>query len=235
MTTKAPTARERARAEITAEILTVARRHLAEGGAASLSLRAVAREVGMVSSAVYRSFPSRDELLTRLIVDAYTAVADAAEAADAAVDRGDLVGRIVGAATAIRRWAVANPHEYALVYGTPVPGYAAPQDTVDPALRVTLVFTSVLVDGVAAGDVAAEDASRRHASARTSRTSGRSRGSSRWGPLTGLILLTQLFGHISYELFGHLHNGITDYDGFFDLQVRRLAAYVIDGPAPDRF
>ena len=232
MTTKAPTARERARAEITAEILTVARRHLAEGGAASLSLRAVAREVGMVSSAVYRYFPSRDELLTRLIVDAYTAVADAAEAADAAVDRGDLVGRIVGAATAIRRWAVANPHEYALVYGTPVPGYAAPQDTIDPALRVTLIFTSVLVDGVAAGDVAAEDRIETTRGVRKDFANIRSVAPGvPDGVLSrGLILLTQLFGHISYELFGHLHNGITDYDGFFDLQVRRLAAYVIDGP-----
>ena len=77
-----PTARERARAELTREIKETARRHLAEHGAAALSLRAVAREIGMVSSAVYRYFPSRDDLLTALLVDAYDAVADAAEEAE---------------------------------------------------------------------------------------------------------------------------------------------------------
>ena len=82
--TAAPTARARARAELTEEIKAVARRQLAEQGSAALSLRAVAREVGMVSSAVYRYFPSRDDLLTALIVDAYDAVGDAAEQALAA-------------------------------------------------------------------------------------------------------------------------------------------------------
>src|SRR5665213_1175387 len=87
--TPARTARDRARIELTEEIKTVARRHLAEQGSAALSLRAVAREVGMVSSAVYRYFPSRDELLTALIIDAYDAVGGQAEAADRdSYDRG---------------------------------------------------------------------------------------------------------------------------------------------------
>src|ERR1700680_208487 len=74
----APAPRSGAGAELTGEIKAVARRQLAEHGSAALSLRAVAREVGMVSSAVYRYFPSRDDLLTALIVDAYDAVGDAA-------------------------------------------------------------------------------------------------------------------------------------------------------------
>ena len=135
MTTTAPTARARARAEITDEIKSVARRQLAEQGSAALSLRAVAREVGMVSSAVYRYFPSRDDLLTVLIVDAYDAVGAAAEQALAARRRGGVVSRWVGVSAAIRTWALAHPHEYALIYGSPVPGYAAPQDTIDPAAR----------------------------------------------------------------------------------------------------
>ena len=76
------TARERARAELTTEITDRARAQLATVGAAGLSLRAVARELGMASSAVYRYFPSRDELLTRLIIDGYDALGAAAEAAD---------------------------------------------------------------------------------------------------------------------------------------------------------
>ena len=72
--------RERARAELTAEITRSARDQLREVGAAALSLRAVARDLGLASSAVYRYFPSRDALLTALITDAYTALGDAVEA-----------------------------------------------------------------------------------------------------------------------------------------------------------
>src|SRR5215475_9172589 len=87
------TARERARAEITREILEAGRRHLAMEGAAALSLRAIARDLGMVSSAVYRYVASRDDLLTRLIIDAYDALGAAAETREADVDRADLAGR----------------------------------------------------------------------------------------------------------------------------------------------
>src|SRR5438445_3569918 len=120
------TARDRARAELTDEIKAVARRHLAEHGSAALSLRAVAREVGMVSSAVYRYFPSRDELLTALIIDAYDAVGERAEAAERASRNRGIDVRWLKVCEAVRAWALANPHEYALIYGSPVPGYAAP-------------------------------------------------------------------------------------------------------------
>lgn len=230
---KAPTARQRARAEITGEILAVARRHLTESGAAALSLRAVAREVGMVSSAVYRYFPSRDDLLTRLIVDAYDAVADAAEAGDASAARADIVGRYVGAGTAVRRWAVAHPQEYALVYGTPVPGYAAPADTIDPALRVSMVMLHLLTEGVAAGTISPEDRIETTRAVRSDLAGVRALAPGvPDGVLSrGLVAWTQLFGHISFELFGHLHQVIHDFDGFFDLQARRMARYVVDGPA----
>src|SRR4051812_34165194 len=138
--------RARVRAEMTEEIKAAARRHLAADGA-NLSLRAVARELGMVSSAIYRYFASRDELLTALIVDAYDAIGSAAERAEAAVDRADLRGRWLTACRAVREWALANPHEYALLYGSPVPGYAAPQDTVPPASRVPVLISGILRDG----------------------------------------------------------------------------------------
>ena len=129
----APGVRARVRAELTREIAEVARRHLASDGAAALSLRAVARELGMASSAVYRYFPSRDDLLTALIIDAYDALGEAAEKADAERPRADLLGRWQAACAAVRAWALDHPHEYALVYGSPVPGYAAPEATIGPA------------------------------------------------------------------------------------------------------
>ncbi|MFF3177726.1 TetR/AcrR family transcriptional regulator [Streptomyces sp. NPDC057900] len=142
-------ARERARIEVTAAIKDEARRQLAAEGAAKLSLRAVARELGMVSSALYRYFPSRDELLTALIVDAYDSVGEAAENAHrtASPDGSAPVAHLarwVAVACAVRDWALAHPHEYALIYGSPVPGYTAPQVTIAPASRVGLVLVAVV-------------------------------------------------------------------------------------------
>ena len=228
-------ARARARSEITDAIVTVARRHVAEQGAPTLSLRAVAREVGMVSSAIYRYFPSRDDLLTRLIVDTYSAIAAAAEAGDASAARGDTGGRLTAMANAIRRWAIAHPHEWALVYGTPVPGYAAPHDTVDPAARVSMVMLGILRDGVAGGTI---DATERIETTRAVRSD--LAAIRRIVPgvpdaviARGIAAWTQIFGHINFELFGHFHNVIDDLDGFFELQARRIAASVIS-PGADR-
>ena len=220
--------RARVRAELTEEILTVARRHLAEQGAAALSLRAVARDVGMVSSAIYRYYASRDELLTALIVEAFDAVGEAAEQADAARPRDDLVGRWLAVARAVRRWAIANPQQYALVYGSPVPGYAAPQDTVDPAARVSLVLLGILVDGAAAGVLEDERIeTSRAVRADLARLRAVAPGVPDGVLVRGLAAWTGLFGHISYELFGHLHGVIDDYDGFFDLQMARTGEWLV--------
>src|SRR4051794_34402415 len=146
--TASRTARERVRAELTKEITDIARRQLATEGAGGLSLRAVAREMGMVSSAVYRYFASRDDLLTALIIDGYNSLGEAVEQAEAAVPRHDLDGRWLALGRAIRAWARENTPEYALLYGSPVPGYIAPQDTIGPASRPVWVFTNILRDGV---------------------------------------------------------------------------------------
>jgi AcrR family transcriptional regulator len=138
--------RARARARTIADIKAVASRHLASEGA-DLSLRSVARELGMVSSGVYRYFESRDALLTALIIDAYEALGAAATEAEAAVPRTDLRGRWLAVCRAVRAWALSHPAEYGLLYGSPVPGYAAPQETVAPAAKVVLLLVDIVVDG----------------------------------------------------------------------------------------
>ena len=108
----------------------------------------------MVSSAVYRYFPSRDHLLTALIVDAYDGLGAAVERAVAKLPADDLTGRWLAICDRVRRWALANPHEYALIYGSPVPGYRAPETTIGPATRVALVLVQLLIDAQAAGALA---------------------------------------------------------------------------------
>ena len=115
--------------------------HTGESGAAALSVRAIARELGLASSALYRYYPSRDALLTRLIIEAYNELGETVEPTRPSTPRDDLAGRYAGDCHAVRDWACAHPHEYALIYGSPVPGYAAPDDTIDPAVRVARVLS----------------------------------------------------------------------------------------------
>ena len=149
--------REQRRRDVTQHILEIGRRHLAEQGAAALSLRAVTRELGMVSSAVYRYVDSRDELLTLLLVDAYTEQADAVDAAVSAAGEEPWHERAVVAGLAFRAWAVAEPARYALLYGSPVPGYAAPPErTTEPGTRVVRTLIGILAEGVVRGEVSDE-------------------------------------------------------------------------------
>ncbi|MEU3608977.1 TetR/AcrR family transcriptional regulator [Streptomyces sp. NPDC035033] len=228
-------ARARARIEITAAIKDEARRQLAAEGAAKLSLRAVARELGMVSSALYRYFPSRDELLTALIIDAYDAVGAAAEKAHAAAGRaapGDRLAQWTAVCRAVRAWAVAHPHEYALIYGSPVPGYSAPQDTVGPAARVGLLLVGTARaawedEGVALPplpDGLAPEAARLAADLAPDLP-----------PALAAALVSawaQLFGLVSFEVFGQFDRIVEDRDAFFAAAAERLGREVGLRPRP---
>ena len=147
--------RQDSRDRTEAQIIELGRRQLTTEGAAGLSLRAIARELGMVSSAVYRYVASRDDLLTLLLVDAYTELADDVDEARAQAG-GDWQDRLRAMAGAARRWAVAQPASWALLYGSPVPGYRAPRDrTVGPGTRVVGALFDTIADGVATGDIPA--------------------------------------------------------------------------------
>ena len=127
------TRRERVRAATIVEIKEIARQHMVEKGAASISLRAIAREMGMTSPALYRYFDSRDDLVTALIVDAYNSLAEALEAGREAYPAGQHGDRLAAVAYAYRDWTLAHPQEYALIFGTPIPGYHAPMEITSPA------------------------------------------------------------------------------------------------------
>jgi AcrR family transcriptional regulator len=225
------TARERARAELTLEIKEEARRQLAAGGAQGLSLRSVARELGMVSSALYRYFRSRDELLTALIIDAYDALGAAAEAASDALPAADIRGRWHATCAAIRDWARANPHEYALIYGSPVPGYQAPQATVASAVRVVRVMGGILADATAGtcrpGPRHPEELLPPEVAPQVAIVAEAIAPGVDDGVLArALMAWTQLFGMISFELFGQFVGSLEPADAFFGYTVERMADFV---------
>ncbi|WP_328557097.1 TetR/AcrR family transcriptional regulator [Streptomyces sp. NBC_00358] len=216
-------ARARARIEVTAAIKDEARRQLAAEGAAKLSLRAVARELGMVSSALYRYFPSRDDLLTALIIDAYDSLGEAAESAHAEVAAAGPRERWITVCAAARNWALEHPHEYALIYGSPVPGYVAPQETVPAASRVGLLLIGVVRDayrgkGVARTPLPAE-----------LRTEAQRMSADLAPDLPPEVIVAlvaswaQLYGLIGFELFGQFNRVVEDREPFFRHAVGRLA------------
>lgn len=222
------TAREKARAELTREIKDVARRLIERDGAAALSLREVSRELGMGASTLYRYFGNRDELLTALIIDAFNQIGEAAEHGDAAARRAGAGcgARWLATCRAVRAWALEHPHEFALVYGSPVSGYEAPGDTIGPATRITGVLAAILADAVASGDL--------HPPAavlpgpRLIAPEVLARYPAPPPPYEDLIerslvLWISLIGTISFELFGHLHSTVTDYGAYFDAAVRIIA------------
>lgn len=210
-----------------------ARRQLAEVGAAGLSLREVAREIGMVSSAVYRYVESRDELLTRLIVEAYDALGATAEAASrrAGDDRpGHDLARWLATARSVRRWAVEHPHEYLLLYGSPVPGYAAPDATVDPGTRVSRALLGIVADARTGGRLA-EPAEPELGDEHLATELGdlAAEIGVDLAPTTivaAIAAWTQLFGLVSFELTNQTRGVVTDHAGIFDATVLRLAHHI---------
>ena len=231
-TSASRTARERARAELTREIKQEARRQLAAHGAQGLSLRAVARELGMVSSALYRYFPSRDELLTALIIDAYDALGVAAEAADAGRPAADIRGRWAATCHAVMNWALAHPHEYALIYGSPVPGYQAPQATVVPAARIARVAGGLVADAwrearVAGGGAAPLTPLPPELAEQAAVVADAIAPGVPGAVIARLLIAwTQLFGMISFELFGQFVGSADPADAFFGYAVEQMADFI---------
>lgn len=220
--------RQESREQIEGRIIELGRRHLVDHGAAGLSLRAIARDLGMVSSAVYRYVSNRDELLTLLLVDAYSDLADAVDAARAArEDPAELWSEdVLAIARAVRRWAVAHPARWALLYGSPVPGYHAPPErTVGVGTRVVAAFFDAIAAGIATGDVRlTNDVVAQPMSSDFERIRQEFGFPGDDHVIAKCFLLwATVVGAISLEVFGQYGaDTLTDPEAVFDTQVRLL-------------
>lgn len=155
------TSRQAAREQMMRDIVRVGREHLATVLPADLSLRAVARDIGVVPSALYRYVQDREALITLLIVDAYDELADEVDAVLAAASSRPHRERLEAAVLAARAWAVREPSRFAMLYGTPVPGYTAPGDqTVEPGIRLALALARLVEDAWRTGELRTVEAPR---------------------------------------------------------------------------
>lgn len=217
-------ARARARAEVRAAILAAAAERLADEGAEQLSLRAVARDVGMVSSAVYRYFASRDELLTALIIQAYDSLGDHVEAQIESTDGKPAAARWIDAALAIRRWALDHPNDYALIYGTPIRGYAAPDDTVAPGTRVSRALARIVRDADRLEPTPTQPIEPVLAESFDTLRAELDLDIDDATTLAMLTAWTQLFGLLTFELFGQTRNLVADDEALFRAAAAAMAA-----------
>jgi AcrR family transcriptional regulator len=221
--------RDRVRSELTAEIKRLALEQIAAEGAPNLSLRAIARDLGMASSAIYRYFASRDELLTALIIDSYDALGIAVERANDTAKPTDLLGRWLALGHGVRRWALDHQAEYGLIYGTPIPGYKAPEATIPSATRYTAVLLALLIDIDAAigrpSTVRLSTAARREYKGFRVRTGA---AVSDVVLVDGLAAWGMLFGTVSFEVFGHLRNVIDDREAHFTAMLDRIGRQMIN-------
>lgn len=244
----APSRREARRQETIDEIKSRSRAHLAERGPGGLSLRAVAREMRMSSAAIYRYFDNQSALIGALCVDAYTALGDVIDAARTASDPEDLVAQWWSMGQAVRQWTLAHPHDFALIFGTPIAGFHADDTVTGPAagralLSPLLVYAAAVDTGVAdpkrcqipdsvePGDLGAYLLALQD----TSVTEQVDRQQLLRIVAVGLNAWASILGFLVSEQFGNLPRLISNVDALYDAHLRTvLSGMGIDTASIDR-
>lgn len=221
------TRRQRQHDNVREEVKAIARQQMAAQGTASLSIRAIAREMEITSQALYRYFASRDELITALIVDAFNSHGAAVQQAVSAIPETDLVARLWAFVESYRAWVLAHPIDFQLIYGNPIPDYQAPEEVTGPvAANATAIGLITLQQAIDRGVVRPpqtytdlpEDV----------RSTLVVPGELNGHPVSPVViyLSTMVWGAmqglISLELFGHIQSMTSDPAAFYRHQMRDL-------------
>jgi AcrR family transcriptional regulator len=221
--------RERLREATYEEIKSIARRQMAEQGAAAISLRGIATQMGMAAPSLYNYYKSREDLITALIVEAFSSLAATLETANQSRPTQDYGGRLNAAMLAYRDWAVTHPHDFDLIYGKPIGGYSAPEEeTLPPVRRISKVFFDIMVAAWQAGKLSVPPQYRqippdlyRQLQAWCNSDEGQGRVEPE---VLHLILMLQSRGQgmIFMELNHHLQWALSDPAAFYHFEVRAI-------------
>lgn len=219
--------RERVHEETQAEILETAWRQIADQGAPALSLRQIAKEMGMTAPALYRYYESRDALVTALIVDAYTSLGAALEKARKEAKASAAAGRIRSVGMVYRDWALGHPQRYALIFGTPIPGYQAPMEITQPAAAGAMQpLVAELLAAHQSGETHFAEAGMALSPSLKEQFAG-------WGKsmdldlpaellYAALLAWSRIHGIVSLELDHHFESMIGEADNFFRSELDNL-------------
>lgn len=231
---QAPSRRDRVRAATTGEIKQTARRILVAQGPEAVSLRAIAREMGMTAPALYRYFGSHEDLIKHVVADIFEEIADDIHAAITATDQssgGDMAAKLVAACSEFRRWSLGHKEEFGLLFGTPLPGLEAVHDEVIDACAAKFsgTFFTLFLElwRKHPFPVPADDEIDPGLRAQLARYRD---GLGIDLPLgAGLIFLrcwVRLYGMVALEVFGHLHFALDDPSPMFEFTLAELAELV---------
>lgn len=215
-------------AAVLAQIKAIARAHMAENGAAALSLGAIARRMGLTTPALYRYFESRDALVTDLIKEAYTELGEETEAALADLDPTDLALRFQRLVSAYRRWAITHSADYVLIHGAIFPGYEAPiQEVLASAWHTVVHFVELLRSAARLGVLKVPSAYRDPPPGLRTALEPIEEliGDPELAPLVTLAFTTWLNVHslVWEELTGHMPKEVFADGTFFELEMHLLA------------
>lgn len=239
MTTVTPSRRERLRTATVAEIKQTARRLLVQGGASAISLRAIAREMGMTAPAIYRYFPSLEALIGELCADLYAEVSAALDAARRSIPEDQPARRLRAMASAFRRWSIAHRAEFALMFGEPTPGVPELDEACAEPVGGVVAFCDVFMVEFAAlwrqggiqpppPEVVSDQLAGQLAPYLTELDTQELPVEVVYLFLSGWI---RLYGMVAMEVFGHLSWALTDVEPLFETD---MAAYfhLLTGAAP---
>jgi AcrR family transcriptional regulator len=221
-----PDRRTKTHAATRQEIITIAWKQIAENGASALSLRAIAREMEMTAPALYRYFPDRDALVTDLIVEAFTSLGEALLAGQESIPAGDHAGRLAASGIDYRAWAVAYPQRYALIFGTPIPGYQAPSEVTTPAAAQSLsVLIKILDDAIQAGKLPIPEPPIVSGELQSEIEAWRTQVSSRAHPYAhylALIIWSRVHGLVSLEIGHQFPPSLTSLESVYRQEIHSL-------------
>jgi AcrR family transcriptional regulator len=226
--------RDRVRAATTEEIKLTARRILVNEGPDAVSLRAIAKEMGMTAPALYRYFDSRDELIKHVIADIFAELTGSLRGAIAdseATAPGDLTAKVIAAAREFRRWSLTHHREFGMLFGTPLPGVNCEQDEIitERGGEFGNTFFALILElwrkhpfPVPADEEI--DPGLRPQLDRYREGLGRLAADLPRGLLlTFLRCWVRLYGIVSLEVFGHLGFALDDAEPLFELTLAELA------------
>jgi AcrR family transcriptional regulator len=220
--------RERLRAATVREIKDAARRLLVADGPQAVTLRAVARELGLSAPALYRYFPSHEEFVAALIVDFFDEMTASMCVERDRLPADDPTGRLLAVAREFRRWAVTHPAEFGLVFGSPVPDLLTQHEDLSPCHQAGLRFGAVFIELISElwarqpfpvpDESELDPALARQLTARREIFAGL--------PVAAAYVLlmcwSRLYGLVCMEVFDHLHWALDEVEPFFEAQLHEL-------------
>lgn len=246
---QAPSRRDRLRAATTREIIQTARRLLVQDGPNAVSLRAIAREMGMTAPALYRYYDSHEELLRHVVADIFTEIAEhvrtaihaAAEAASPQLTQPEVMAvKLIAGCQEFRAWALGHVPEFSMLFGSPVPGHDLIHD--DPAVECGRRFGQVFLDLF--GDlyrrrpfeIPADEDIRPVLREQLERYRTLTDSDLPLGALQAFLQCwVLLYGTVSLEVFGHLRFALDDPAPMFELMLASLAPMIgLEYPLPQR-